>query len=80
MADSAEDNVVENSDVEVDVLGPIELLVLVDAIVGATVLDTVDASVVGDGVVMIVRRTDDDVLDCSDVEIVADRVDDDVVE
>ena len=80
MADSAEDNVVENSDVEVDVLGPIELLVLVDALVGATVLDTVAASVVGDGVVMIVRRTDDDVLDCSDVEIVADRVDDDVVE
>ena len=72
-----DENKVECSGVEV--AGPVELVVL-DAALGATVLDTVVASVVGAGVEMIVRREDDDVVDCADVEVVVDVVDDVVAE
>ena len=52
-----------------EVLGPVELVVLVGAKVEKVLLDTVDAGVVGAGMKMVVCCRTEDVVDRSDVDV-----------
>lgn len=64
----------------VEVVGPVELVVLAVARDEASItLDAADASVVGAAVEIVVRRPDDDEMDCPNVDVAEGLAVDDVV-